>query len=121
MFSAIAFNSNMERVPLVALVFLLASTIVVAQNGTELVLPPSSHYDLDPIDIEDGSGWRDDSSSEYDWRAPEDRQAGRIRYGYDPSYEEQQLRDNQRYNLDNNPSASGLETTPAPTQFRFNF
>jgi len=113
------FTDNAELRPLTTLVFLLASTIVLAQNGTELKLPTTSFDDLDPVEIDSGGGWRDSSTSDYDWRSPDDQPQGRIRYGYDPSYEEMQIRHNQQYNT--NRSGPEFGDTQAPAQIRFKF
>ncbi|RKZ83511.1 MAG: hypothetical protein DRQ39_09405, partial [Gammaproteobacteria bacterium] len=119
MFNIMKFNNTTEYRPLTSLVFLLASTIVLAHNGTELILPSTSYDNYDPVEIGGGNDWRDSPTSDYDWRSPEDQPQGRIRYGYDPSYEEMQIRHEQQYNTNRNRSELG--DTQAPAQFRIKF
>ena len=103
---------------LITLSLLLASSFVLAQNGTELLLAPPSYDDLDPVEIH-GDDWRDSQDDyNYDWRSEEEQRNSRIRYGYDPSYEEVQHRNRDRYNPDHG-SGTELGDTQAPAQIRF--
>lgn len=102
--------------------FLIASTIAIAQDSNNLILPESSYRDLDlvaPVEIHGGK-WREESSINYDWRSPEEQQKSRIRYGYDPSYEATQNDLNEQYNS-GGAGRTDLGDTQAPSQIRFNF
>ena len=104
---------------LITVSLLLASSLVLAQNGNELLLAAPSYDELDPVEIH-GDDWRDTQDDyNYDWRSEEEQRNSRIRYGYDPDYEEVQSRNRDRYNPDHGHGASELGDTKAPSQIRF--
>ena len=69
---------------LVWLGFLLASTIILAETGTRLELPPKYDEIISEEIYQSAGGWRESSPTEYDWRAPpKKKKEGRIKFGYD--------------------------------------
>jgi len=81
---------------LVWLGFLLASTIILAETGNRLELPPM-YDEIIPEEIyQSAGGWREPPRAEYDWRASEKKKEGRIKFGYDADsvYEQMRARQN---------------------------
>lgn len=102
---------------LIALSLLLASSFVLAKNGSEMLLAAPDYSDIDPVEIH-GDDWRNDEKEyKYDWRSKEEQDNSRMRYAYDSSYEDLQSRNRDRYNSDSD--ASELGDTRAPSQIRF--
>jgi len=72
---------------LVWLGFLLASSIILAETGTRLNLPPMYDEVISEDIYQSAGGWREPPPTENDWRTPPKRKKeGRIRLGYDTEF-----------------------------------
>lgn len=105
----------------IALSFLFTATVAISEDRNEHAFsdPEYSEYQ---IELE-GNDWRKDSdTSAVGWReqAKEALSESRIKYGYDPSYEDTQSRFNDQYNNLNKRFNNDNEIT-APTQIQFNW
>ena len=80
---------------LVWLGFLLASTIILAETGNRLELPPMYDEIISEEIYQSAGGWRA-PRAEYDWRASEKKKGGRIKFDYDADsvYEQMRARQN---------------------------
>jgi hypothetical protein len=75
---------------LVWLTFLLASSLILAENGDRFELPPSYNDDISEEIYHSASEWRESTPTENDWRAPpkQKKKYGRITYDLDSAYEQ---------------------------------
>ena len=108
---------------LVWLGFLLASTIIVAETGTQLDLPPTYDDNISEEIYQDSGAWRETRPIEKDWRAPPPKaeKQGRIRLGFDADTSYRRMGDMPRNDY-NAPQQSGLnERKPTNTIFRMEF
>jgi hypothetical protein len=71
---------------------LLASAIVIAQEGARLQISPDEGSLLTDEIYEQAEGWRKPPMIEDPWRAPAEEPRSRIHFGYDSAYEEQRMR-----------------------------
>ena len=106
---------------LITISFLFAATVVFAQDRNEIILPEFSYLGY-AAELE-GNDWRNATGDEdNEWRAEEEQKQSksRIKYGYDPSYEDAQEKYNEQFNRYNKRLNSGNEIT-APSQIQFNW
>lgn len=119
MTSTIKMTMSSDYIWLVAISFLLAATMGLAQERNEIILPDLGYQDYTVED--DENNWRNaTATSDNEWRAKEEESKGRIKYGYDPSYEDMQERYNDQYNSLNKRLNQGSDTA-APSQLRFDW
>ena len=108
------------------LCFLLASTIILAENGSQFKLP-AKYDDLISEEIyRSAGGWRESKPVENDWKAPPKKQKeGRIKYGYDTESGYKYMGEKPYHKEQEDYSASkrtGLsEPGPTNTQFKLEF
>lgn len=96
---------------------LLASAIVIAQEGQRLQISSDEGSLLTDEIYEQAEGWRAPPMIEEPWRAPEPEPRSRIYFGYDSAYEENRARG---YDLDQARRSNLREPTPN-TLFRMEF
>lgn len=96
---------------------ILATVITLANSDGRLEILPA--YDaLQSEEIYESAGdWRKPPMFESEWRAPQKKKEGRIKFGYDSAYEQMHAREdelfsNEQFNI-NEPKPS--------SQFRINF
>jgi len=103
------------------LCFLLASTIILAENGSQIELPTMYDKIISEEIYYSAGGWRESKPVENDWRAPPKKQKeGRIKYGYDTEsgYEQMDARQDDYFAT----NQTGLsEPKPTNTLFRLEF
>ena len=106
---------------LVWLGFLLASTIILAETGNRLELPPMYDEIISEEIYQSAGGWRKSSPTEYEWRPPpKKKKEGRIKFGYDTdsAYEQMGARQDDYFAT----NQTGLsEPKPTNTLFRLEF
>jgi hypothetical protein len=106
---------------LIVVGFLFAATAVFAQERNEIVLPEFSYPGYE-AELEEND-WRNKTDTDdNEWRAEEQlpESKSRIKYGYDPSYEEAQEKYNDQFNNLNQRLNSSDETI-APSQIQFDW
>jgi hypothetical protein len=106
---------------LIAISFLFAATVAFSQDRNEITLPEFSYLGYE-AELE-GNDWRNDKDSDgNEWReiAKVEPSKSRIKYGYDPSYEEAQEKYNAQFNNLNKRLNSSDEVS-APSQIQFNW
>jgi hypothetical protein len=93
------------------------SAVVLAQNGSRLVIFPGEDQLLTDEIYERADGWREPPMFESEWRAPRKDESSRITFGYDSAYEARQARENA---MSINDQSDFHEPRPN-TIFRWNF
>ena len=106
--------------------FLLASTIILAETGTRLDLPPMYDEAIPEEIYQSSGGWRESTPTENDWRAPpKKKKEGRIKFGYDTESGYKYMGEKPYHKEQEDYTASkrtGLsEPGPTNTQFRLEF
>ena len=103
---------------LVASGVLLASALVLANDGARLVLSPTDGEILSDDIYERAEGWREQPMFESEWRAPKREPQSRIKFGYDSAFEELRARERSQY-----PSRpmDVRDDHPPASQFRLGF
>lgn len=69
------------------------SAIVLAQNGSRLVISPGENQLLTDEIYQRAEGWREPPMFESEWRAPRKDESSRITFGYDSAYEARRARE----------------------------
>ena len=111
---------------LVWLCFLLASTIILAENGSQIELPAMYDEIISEEIYRSAGGWRESKPVENNWRAPPKKQKeGRIKLGYDTESGYKYMGEKPYHKEQEDYSASkrtGLsEPGPTNTQFKLEF
>lgn len=108
---------------LVWLGFLLTSTLILAETGSQLDLPPMYDEQISEEIYQGAGGWRETKPIEKDWRSPPPKREkqGRIRLGFDAETSYRQMGDLPRNDY-YAPKQNGLsERKPTNTIFRMEF
>jgi hypothetical protein len=103
---------------LIGLSVMLFSLVVLAENAARIDISTTDDDDRLTGEIyNSASGWRKPPEYESEWRPENQKQEGRIQFGYDSAYEEMRARDN-NYGLD-----TGLNRIDRPenSQFKISF
>ena len=108
------------------LCFLLASTIILAENGSQIELPAMYDKIISEEIYRSAGGWRESSPVEDDWRTPPvKKKEGRIKFGYDTESGYKYMGEKPYHKEQEDYSASkrtGLsEPGPTNTQFKLEF
>jgi hypothetical protein len=105
------------------LCFLLASTIILAENGSQIELPTMYDEIISEEIYKSAGSWRESKPVENDWRAPPPKREkqGRIRLGFDAETSYREMGDLPRSDY-YAPKQNGLsERKPTNTIFRLGF
>ena len=105
------------------LCFLLASTIILAENGSQIELPTMYDEIISEEIYQSAGAWRESKPIENDWRAPPPKREkqGRINLGFDAETSYREMGDLPRNDY-YAPKQNGLsERKPTNTIFRLDF
>ena len=105
------------------LCFLLASTIILAENGSQIELPTMYDEIISEEIYQSAGSWRESKPVENDWRAPPPKREkqGRINLGFDAETSYREMGDLPRNDY-YAPKQNGLsERKPTNTIFRLDF
>lgn len=101
----------------VVVLFGIISITLIAQAADRLIVSPDYESLISDGVYEDSQNWRQPNDDELGWRQQQQQKESRIKFGYDPTYDEMRARKSQ----ESSSSSFGYEQTKPSSLFRLEF
>ncbi len=99
------------------ILFGIISITLIAHAADRLIVSPDYESLISDGVYEDSQNWRQPNDDDPGWRQPQQQKESRIKFGYDPAYEEIRARKSE----ESSGSSFGYEQTRPSSLFRMDF